>query len=334
MSLVTLWQNLHFLRPVCLLVLPLLWALVIWLASRSGRGGGWETLIDAELLPALRLDANERRSASPWPWLALAWTVAAIALAGPSWQRSTRPAYRSPAAWVFVLDLSPSMAAGDLAPNRASRARFALDDLLGTAHDAQVALIAFSEEPYTVTPLTQDVANVRSLLPSLAPDIMPTEGDHLAPALVSAGKLLAQAGGKDRHIVVLSDGFDDPSAALAEASKLKSQGIDINVVGIGTSSGAPLRDGRGHFVQDDKGKPAMARLDRDGLQQLARTGGGQYVDIGGVASLGAALQASPLPGSAVSGDGRVEVADWRDAGAWLMPLVLFIAALLARRGWL
>src|SRR3546814_3900448 len=85
------------------------------------------------------------------------------------------------------------MAARDLSPDRVTRARYALDDLLGAAHGARVALIAFSDEAYTVTPLTDDVATVRTLLPPLAPDIMPTPGDQLAPALAQAGKLLGRS---------------------------------------------------------------------------------------------------------------------------------------------
>ncbi|WP_312632366.1 vWA domain-containing protein, partial [Mammaliicoccus sciuri] len=87
---------------------------------------------------------------------------------------------------VVVLDLSPSMAAADLQPDRVTRARYAIDDLLGAARDARVGLVAFSDEPYTVSPLTDDVATVRALSQPLAPGIMPSAGDQLAPALRQA----------------------------------------------------------------------------------------------------------------------------------------------------
>src|SRR3546814_21164690 len=102
-----------------------------------------------------------RRSA-PWPWLALAWSVALLALAGPSWQRDQTAAYRGSDAWVLVLDLSPSMAARDLSPDRVTRARSALDDLLGAPHGARVPLIAFSDEAYTHPPPTPYVQNGRT----------------------------------------------------------------------------------------------------------------------------------------------------------------------------
>jgi Ca-activated chloride channel family protein len=339
-------HGLHFLRPLWLLALPLLWAVVFWLARRTLQSRDWSRVIDADLLPALRLDGHAagdgsgegRRSNSkqPWPWLVLAWSLAVLALAGPSWQQAAAPAYRASSAWVLVLDLSPSMAASDLAPSRVARARYAIDDLLAAAHDARVGLIAFSDEPYTVTPLTQDVETVRALLPSLAPDIMPSPGDHLAPALDQAQKMLQASGSTDRHIVVLSDGFDDSAAALATAATLKAQGIAVSVVGTGTAGGAPMRDANGQFAHDAQGRPVLARLDVDHLRQLAQTGGGAYADVSNLAGLISNLQPAPRPlqrsGETLSQG--IAVPQWLDAGAYLLPLLLLLVALLTRRNWL
>ncbi|MFY9328531.1 MAG: VWA domain-containing protein [Georgfuchsia sp.] len=327
-------QAFHFLRPQWLLALPVLWGLVFWLAHRRNHDQDWSRLIDAELLPALRLDRSTATGMRPWPWLALAWTLAAIALAGPSWQRIQSAAFRSPASWVFVLDLSPSMAATDVAPDRVTRARYALDDLLGAAHDARVGLVVFSDEPYAVTPLTEDAATVRALLPPLAPGIMPSAGDQLAPALDQAATLLEQVGAKDRRIVVLTDGFDDPAAAMSAAAKLKTYGIALSVVGVGTPGGAPLRDANGHFAQDANGQTQMARLDTGKLRQFASIGGGQYVDIADLPSLIADLQASPQRESGIVSAQGIEVNHWRDEGIWLLPILLLLAAMLTRRGWL
>ena len=334
MNISALMHDFHFLRPLWLIALPPLWMLVFWLARRRRRDGDWSRFIDAELLPALRLDSPGVAGKRPWPWLALLWSLAVLALAGPSWEHIQTAAYRSPANWVFILDLSPSMAATDVAPNRVTRARYALDDLLGAAHDARVGLVAFRDEPYTVTPLTQDVATVQSLLPPLAPDIMPSPGDYLAPALNQAEKLLRAAGKNDQRIVVLTDGFDDPAAALSAAATLKSRGITLSVVGVGTPSGAPLQSANGHFVKDAQGHSLLARLDVDQLQQLAKTGGGRYADIAQLSGLIAYLQATPhSAGDATAAQG-IEVSHWRDEGVWLLPVLLLLAGLLARRGWL
>jgi Ca-activated chloride channel family protein len=325
----------HFLRPWWLLALPPLWGLVWWLARRRGGDGDWVQLIDPELLPDLRLDTGAGLGTrSPWPWLALAWTVAVLALAGPAWERDAAPAWRAPGAWVLVLDLSPSMAAADLAPNRVSRARYAIDDLLAAARDTRVGLVVFGDEAYTVTPITDDVATVRALLPPLAPDIMPSRGDNLAPALVQAGKLLDRAGRRDGRVVVLSDGFSDPAAAFDAARSLRDQGATVDVVGIGSHTGAPVANPRGGFAMDRNGEPRLERLDTDRLKQLAAGGGGDYVDLAGLASLIPALRAHPGPLGGATAAAGISVDHWRDAGVWLLPALLLLAALLARRGWL
>ena len=331
------FQHFHFLRPMCLLALPPLLLLVWWLARRRAGQGDWSAVIDAELLAALRLDEGKGTGAGqwrPWPWLAWAWTIAVLALAGPSWEQDRAPAFRAPAAWVVVLDLSPSMAAADLQPSRVARARYAVDDLLAAARDARVGMVAFSDEAYTVTPLTQDAATVRALLPSLSPEMMPTPGDHLAPALEQAGKLLAGAAAKDKRIIVLTDGFDDAATAMASAAALKTHGVAISVVGVGSDGGAPMRDGAGRFERDDKGQPVMARLDADTLRQLATAGGGSYAGLAGLPALVSSLQVSEaVPGDAQAARG-IEVDRWSDAGAYLLPLLLVLAAPLARRRWL
>lgn len=327
-------QAFHFLRPQWLLAVPLLWALVFWIARRRHNDQDWSRLIDAELLPALRLDRSGRAGMGPWPLLALAWSLAAIALAGPSWQRIQTAAFRSQASWVFVLDLSPSMAATDVAPDRLTRARYALDDMLGAAHDARVALVVFGDESFVVTPLTDDAATVRALLPPLAPDIMPTAGDRLAPAIDEAAKLLEQVGAKDRRVVVLSDGFDDPAAAISAAAKLKAHGIALSVVGVGTASGAPLRNASGGFAHDAQGHTQLAHLDANLLRQLASSGGGRYVDIAQLPSLIAELQATPAREGGIVSTQNIEVVHWRDEGIWLLPILLLLASVLTRRGWL
>jgi Ca-activated chloride channel family protein len=312
-----LMQHFHFLRPAWLLALPVLWGLIVWLARRRGRDGDWARLIDPELLPALRLGGAGTPGRAPWPWLALAWTLAALALAGPSWQQAPAPAYSGNAAWVLVLDLSSSMTAADLPPNRVTRARYALDDLLDAAHDARVGLVVFSDEPYTVTPLTDDVATVRALLPPLNPGIMPTRGDDLAPALDRAGTLLAQGGSTSGQMVVLTDGFADPAAAFDAAGKLRSRGIAVNVVGIGTQA-------------QSKSGP----LDVDRLRQLAASGGGRYVDVAGLPGLVGDLQARAGRAGMARAKQDIRVAHWLDGGVWLLPVLLLFAAVLARRGWL
>ncbi|MGH8296256.1 MAG: VWA domain-containing protein [Steroidobacteraceae bacterium] len=326
-------SHFHFLHPYWLLALPPLVALAVWLARRHGRGGAWSQLLDGELLPLLWLSEGGA-GRSPWPLIGLLWTLAVLALAGPTWQRQITAAYRTPATWIVAVELSPSMDATDLPPSRIARARFGIDDLLSAAHDARVGLVAFAGDAYTVAPLTTDVATIRNLAQPLAPSLMPESGDRLAPALDDAASLLQASRGRDRQVIVLTDGFTDPASALIAARKLHAQGITVNIVGVGTSSGAPEPDGNGGFVRNSSGQVVLSRLDAGLLQQVARAGGGRFVPLSALPQLIADLHRA---GSREMSSGvaapHVRLASWLDDGVWLLPAILLLAALVARRGW-
>lgn len=327
-------SHFHLLHPYWLLALPPLVALAIWLARRRGRDGAWQRLVDGDLLSLLRLSEGGA-GRSPWPLIGLAWSLAVLALAGPTWQRQITPAYRAPGAWIVALDVAPSMDATDVPPSRIARARFAVDDLLSAAQDARVGLVAFAGDAYTVAPLTSDIATVQNLAQPLAPSLMPESGDRLAPALEQAARLLQAAPGRDRQVIVLTDGFSDPARALVAARQLRRQQIAVNVVGIGTTSGAPEPDGNGRFVRDAQGQIRLSKIDSNLLAQVAAAGGGRYVPLSGLQALIAQLHAA---GSREMSSGiaapHVRLASWLNDGVWLLPPLLLLAALIARRGWL
>lgn len=324
----------HFLHPLWLLALPPLLLFVAWLLRATARDPQWSRIVDPELLSALRMSGN-RKGSSPWWLLGLLWTVAIVALAGPAWTRLESPAFHARSAWVLVLDLSPSMSASDLQPSRIARARYAAADILAAARDNRIGLVVFAGESHTVSPLTSDVATVRMLLKPLAPGLMPESGDNLAPALEEAGRLLRAGTAQHGQVVVFSDGFGDPAESLRVAQKLRQEGTTVQVIGVGTASGAPEQDGRGAFVRDATGRPQLAHLQADELQRLAAAGGGDYYTVGEMPHLIQGLdsgESHEIDSSASAPKAQLE--SWRNEGVWLLPPLLLLAALLARRGWL
>jgi Ca-activated chloride channel homolog len=324
----------HFLNPYWLLALPPLVALAVWFARRRGRDGPWPQLLDGELLALLRLSEGGA-ARSPWLLIGLIWTIAVLALAGPTWQRQITPAYRAPAAWIVALELSPSMSATDVSPSRIARARFGINDLLSAAHDARVGLVAFAGDAYTVAPLTEDVATISNLARPLSPSLMPEAGNRLAPALDEAARLVGASRGQDRQVIVFTDGFTDPARALVSAQRLRQQGIALNIVGVGTASGAPQPDGNGGFVRNAQRQVALTRLDTGLLEQVAAAGGGRSVPLSALPTLITHLHAA---GSREMRSGvaapHVRLSSWLNDGVWLLPPLLLLAALIARRGWL
>lgn len=319
---------LHFIRPLWLLAVPL--AVVLPLLWRHLRrpSGDWGRVCDAHLLRWLSVGGAAAKPTRVGPWLAgLVWLVAAIALAGPSWQKLPDTSFTSKDARVLVLDLSLSMLAEDLKPNRLTQAHFRLSDMLDEALEGQTGLVAYAGDAFVVSPLTSDTNTIRNMLPALRPDVMPVSGSRPDRALELAAELLQRSGMSQGEILLLADSAS--SAATGVAKKLARQGIFTSVMAVGTMQGAPIPSGDG-FISDPKGNIVVARLERDALQAIARAGGGRYSEL----TTGSTAES---PWAAVEGSEFARKDDalgerWKDTGPWLVLLLLPMAALAFRRG--
>ena len=269
-----IWPEFHWLRPEWLwALLPLIF--IAWrLLQQTGRASAWEKQCDPHLLAAL-LIRRAPHHRLPLTLLMIGWTLAALALAGPTWQKLPQPVYKTQAAHVIVLDLSPSMDATDLRPSRIARARFKVLDLLARYREGQTALVVFAGESFVVSPLTDDTKTIAALVPTLSPELMPAPGDHAHTALRMADELLSQAGIQDQgEIVLVTDGYDDPAATLEAVKTLSAHGRHISVLGVGTAEGAPIPLADGGFLKDATGAIVVPQLDPATLSELAHQGGG------------------------------------------------------------
>jgi Ca-activated chloride channel homolog len=303
-------ETFHFLRPLWLLA-ALLLAPVGWSAWRArGAAGAWARACDAHLLRHLIGPGGGRPRRGALALFAAGWIAACVAMAGPTWERLPQPAFAEPTQTVLVLDLARSMDAPDLAPTRLARARFKLQDALARAEGA-VGLVIYAEEPYAVTPLTDDPKVIAEMVPTLASGLMPGRGARLGRAVDEARALFVQAGAPLGRILVLADGLGDaPDAALEAARRAAGAGFPVSALGFGGGAGslASLAEaGGGRYA-------AMSTDDRDLDQLLAR---------------GSELPA--LSGKLAATSFHTDV--WRDMGAWLVLVPLALASLAFRRGW-
>jgi Ca-activated chloride channel family protein len=327
----------HFLRPLWLVALPLgVW--LIWrLLGQSGTRGNWVAVVDPRLQPyvLMRPDAF---GASRWPLLAAltAWSVAALALAGPTWERMPVPAFRSDDALVVALDLSRSMDAGDLEPSRLTRAKLKLLGLLERRGGGQTALVVFSAHAFTVTPLTTDTRTIAALINALHSDIMPSRGSYPEAGLQRAGTLLQQAGMTRGEILLITDADVSPQS-LDVVRELGRSGYTVSVLAAGTAEGAPIPEAGGGFLTDRSGRVVVPQLDVAGLRRLADAGGGRFAQLSpGDRDLEALFpERGPDVGAVAAGGEQqdYEADVWRDEGVWLAVLLLPFAALGFRRGW-
>lgn len=270
----------HFLRPAWFLALIPLLILFVGLV-RGHRGmTRWSAVCDPHLLPYLMVKMNQRRSALWWTLLGMLWGLCVLALAGPSWTQKNSHVYQDQHARVILLDLSTAMNSQDLTPNRWLRARYKVRDILNQPGSGVTGLIVYTGEPFVVSPLTQDRKTIGALLADVNPHIIPVEGARLDRALVLAGKLLEQGGANEGDILVMSAG-PVSSADIARAGQLNAQGYRVSVLGVGTSTGAPMVQGDGSHTRSAQGDVVMSQLDEHGLKDVARAGGGMYVPFNG-----------------------------------------------------
>ena len=320
--------SIHFIRPLWLALLPL--AVIIPLLWRHLRrpSGDWGRICDAHLLRWLSVGNAAARPSRLGPWLAgFVWLIAAIALAGPSWQKLPDSSFTSHDARVLVLDLSLSMLAEDLKPNRLTQAHFRLSDMLDAALEGQTGLVSYAGDAFVVSPLTSDTNTIRNMLPALRPDVLPVSGSRPDRALELAAELLQRSGMARGEILLIADGGS--SAAAGVARKLAKQGIFTSVLAVGTLQGAPIPSGDG-FVSDSKGNIVVARLEREALQSIARAGGGKYSEL----TTGSTENS---PWAVVEGSEFTRKDDalgerWKDSGPWLVLLLLPLVAFSFRRG--
>lgn len=327
--------ELHFLRPLWLLALLPLGAVLIALWRQEAGRSVWRGVVDAHLLPHLLTGEGGSTRRLPLILLGLGWLLGTLALAGPVWERLPQPVFSTTAKRVILLDLSPSMNAADVPPSRLARARFEIQDLLAASREGQVALIAFGPEPFVVSPLTGDAQTIAAQVPRLATDLLPVPGTRRTDrALELAGQLLTQAGGAGGEIVLIADAIGPEAPAIAAARTLAQSGMRVSVLGVGTPQGAPEPRSDGGFVADRNGSVRIARLDRTGLEALAQAGQGIYLEPDpGDGDTSALLARSAGTHETLAQPGLT--ADrWQEEGPWLLLVLLPLAALAFRRGWL
>lgn len=328
-------DDFHFLRPLWLLALPLgpLFAWSLW--RRLHQGVQWREACDPELLPHLLVTPAAARRRWPYGLLATALVIACSALAGPAWERLEQPVYRTLNARAVVLDLSRSMDATDYQPSRLTRARFKVVDILRRSRDRPVGLAVFAGDGFIITPLTEDANTLISLLPAVDTDIMPAQGSRADLGLRAAAQMLERGGATRGEVILITDGVKG-TRVETEAAALLAAGFRVSVLAAGTPQGAPIPVQGGGFFKELDGGIVVAMTDFERLRAVAQAGGGRFAalasDDSDIDHLLAEDMAKPWDLDLRAVERTSEA--WRDRGPWLVLLLLPLAALAFRRGWL
>ncbi len=210
--------------------------------------------------------------------LSLAFVI--LALARPRWGFEWRDLPRGGTDIVIALDLSSSMMATDISPNRLERAKREIIDLLGLLKGDRIGIVAFAGVSFVYTPLTVDYRLADMFIKQLDIKMMPVQGTAIGEALKQSIEALEKASSSDtqgKAIILITDGEDQGTEALAAAKQAKEKGVRIFTVGIGSEAGAPIPMPDGGFKKDKAGNIIVSKIDEKTLQAIAAESGGAYV---------------------------------------------------------
>lgn len=336
-------SNFHFIRPWCFLALVALFFALWLLKKHRFNHSPWNKFLPAHLSQVLveGAEANSAKTSQGFfstqgnlirPFIIGLLTI--IALAGPTWQKLPQPVYQTERGSVLIMDMSYSMYATDIKPNRLTRARYKAIDLLNKLNEGDIGLIAYAGDAFVISPLTQDIKNIELLLPSLTPEIMPELGANPYAALSLAHDMLHNAGHINGDIYWFTDDVDNEDMSdIYDWSA--TFGHQLNILGIGSQDGAPITLPSGELLKNDHGAIIVPKLPVQKLNALATRGNGHYQtinnndsDIEKLLNNNKVLEqnSKSKQQSQQSGD------QWQEQGPWLLIIALPLLLPYFRRG--
>jgi Ca-activated chloride channel family protein len=326
------WNEFHFLRPQFLwLLLPLALILIIGLIVVREQVR-WKRHIATHLRPFVIKKGSEAKKRWIQLFTFIALSIAVLGLAGPSWEKYEQPERILETPMVILLDLSQSMMATDLQPNRLERAKFKISDFLKADPRVRTALVGFAGTAHTLVPLTSDYRIVESNLKGITTAILPFQGSDLEAGLTLADSLMrvTEAPGT---ILLISDGFNEDEFNALQSAAIEGN-TRIEILPMGTAAGSEFPAlGSSRYVRDASGSPIIASIDMALLQNLNA--------IEGINVNALTLDNSDVDKIASTVRKELEYKDkideteekWKDAGLLLILPFAFFVLLWFRKGW-
>ena len=298
-------ENFHFLRPWLLVLLLIPFLLYRCCYNRLNTVSSWEKVCDKKLLDFLLIKGSSLQRRMIFYLCGFGLFVTVIAAAGPCWIKQEAESLVPENPIMLMLNLSSDMMEKDVTPDRLSRAKYALSDLLSDVKSAQKGLIVYAGEPFLIAPITEDSQLINNLLPSIDFTIMPENGDRLNLAIDLATESLQNGGWTQGQIVVFtSDVGQNFAQALRQASSVAADGYSLNVVNVGAK-------------------------ENEKLKQIADKGNGNYYNIGQINLLAQKLQNLQADKMKAS---QNKITQWLDEGYYLSLIPLLCCLYLFRRG--
>ena len=259
------------------LVLPALAFLFIY--NRIARNKNLKRFGQLELIEQLMPSISAGRPVVKFVAWLLAVTCLITALAQPQFGSKLTLTKRKGVELIIALDVSNSMKAQDIKPNRLERAKRAIAKLTDRLKNDKIGLIVFAGQAYVQLPITSDYSSAKLFLESITTDVVPVQGTAIGAAIEMGLKSFSPKFQGSRAIIVITDGENHEDDAVGAAKNAKEKGIVVHTIGMGLPQGAPIpvTEGSSDFMKDKSGSIVVTKLDEPMLTQIAEAGGGSYI---------------------------------------------------------
>jgi Ca-activated chloride channel family protein len=261
-----------------LLLLPVMVLLYIINAIRKNRA--LKRLGNIELVGTLVPEMSNIRHLIKFILQFAAVAAGVIMLSRPQFGSKIEDVKKEGVEVIIALDVSNSMLAEDIQPNRLTRAKQAISRLVDNLDKDKIGLIVFAGDAYTQIPITTDYISAKMFLSAISPEMVPKQGTAIGAAITLGMRSFSPGEGKSKALVLITDGEnheDDPVPIAEEAAKA---GIVIHTIGIGSTEGVPLQllvNGKKDFLKDADGNTVVSKLDEEILKKIAVAADGNYV---------------------------------------------------------
>lgn len=205
--------------------------------------------------------------------------ISVFLLARPQFGSKTEKIKRKGVEVIIALDISNSMMAEDVAPNRIERSKRFISRLIDNLNSDKVGLVVFAGTTYTQVPITSDYLSTKFFLENISPKLIAKQGTNIADAIKVAKNNFTSKDGVGRMIVLITDGENHEPGAIEAVNEAVKDGIQVNVLGIGSTKGAPIPSGKDDYLKDREGNIVVSHLNESMCQQLAKNGNGIFTII-------------------------------------------------------
>ncbi|MDR0430667.1 MAG: VWA domain-containing protein [Tannerellaceae bacterium] len=244
-----------------------------------------------ELLSELMPEVSPKRQQWKFWLLFGAITIVIFIITGPQFGSKLETVKRQGVEIMVCLDVSNSMLAEDVVPNRLDKAKQMLSRLTDGFSNDKVGLIVFAGDAFTQLPITSDYISAKMFLSSISPSMVSTQGTAIGAAVNLAVRSFTPNEASDKTIIMITDGENHEDDAIGAAKKAAEKGIRVNIVGMGQPNGSPIPiGGNNNFMKDREGNVVVTKLNEQMCQEIAAAGQGLYVRADNTNSALKALQ--------------------------------------------